>query len=309
MNAAQEYQRLEALRYYRVLDTSSELVFDRIAEIASLIFDAPIAIVGFIDETRHWFKSAVGTSTTQNDRAASFCTHTIEQSGVLEVSDTLADERFDHLPVVTQDGIRAYAGAALITGDGQRIGTICVFHRAPRPKLLEVEKNLLMNLASLTMCALEAQLERQPCSDSYEALLNGLDLQWQPMFGRGEEPPALPQIVGASPEERLMSRIRAAAPAPALARVARLPHSRALIAHDFGDAPPGRTWQAWTVGRSGAPRELTAFTKPLEVLSLPNGAALLLISDEPTGVTSSSPERVLASGLLEQSRSSSTPVS
>jgi hypothetical protein len=309
MNAAQERQRLEALRQSCILDTEYETVFDRIAELTALIFDAPIAIVGFVDETRHWFKSAFGTSTAQNSRAESFCTHTIEQSGVLEVCDALADERFNHLPVVSQDGIRAYVGAPLTTRDAQRIGTICVFHRAPRPKLLEVERTLLTNLAFLTMRALEARLEQEPFSDSYAALLNALDLQWQPLFGRGEDLPAPARAIGNSPEERLFSRIRAANPAPVAARVAHLPRDRILLSHGFGDAQPGRIWHAWTVGHSGAPRGLTTFTKPLEVLTLPADAALLLLSDEAIHATSSSPERVLASGILKGTSSPSTLLS
>jgi GAF domain-containing protein len=304
MNAA-ERQRLEALRRYGLLDSERETVFDRIAFIAALLLDAPIAIVGFLDETRHWFKSAVGTNTKENARAASFCTRTIQEAGLLEVRDACADERFNHLPVVTQDGIRAYAGAPLITWDAQRIGTVCVFHRAPRPKLLEVEKTLLTNLASLTMRALEARLEQEPFSDSYEALLNGLDLHWQPLFGRGEESLTLPRAVGNSSEERLMARIRAAPSAPILARVARLPRERALILHSFGDAAPERTWAAWTVTRGAGPQVLTTFTAPLAALDIPEDAALLLLSNEPIGIPSSQPQEILASGSVEKSTGTS----
>jgi GAF domain-containing protein len=309
MNAGAEHRRLEALRHYRVLDTERETVFDSIAALTALIFDAPIAIVGFIDETRHWFKSAVGTSLTQNARAASFCTHTIEQFGVFEVGDAGLDERFNRLPPVTWDGIRAYAGAPLTTRHGERIGTICVFYRAPRPKRLELEKTWLQSLASFTMRALEARLEGKDFSDSDEAMLNALELDWQPLFGRVEEIPATPRASGVSAEERLLSRIRAATPAPTLARAARLPRDRALLAHSFGDAPPGRVWQAWMVEQSGARQKLMTFTGSLAAFNLPAATTLLLLSDEHIGAASSHPERILASGILRAATGSSTPLS
>ena len=56
-----EASRLAALEQYDVLDTPSEAGFERIAEATALILDAPIAIIGFLTGSRHWFKAAFGT--------------------------------------------------------------------------------------------------------------------------------------------------------------------------------------------------------------------------------------------------------
>jgi len=55
-----EAERLEALRHYRILDTSDEQVFDDLATLTSQIFNAPITLIGLLDADRLWFKSKVG---------------------------------------------------------------------------------------------------------------------------------------------------------------------------------------------------------------------------------------------------------
>jgi len=45
-----EYQRLEALKNYEILDSSSEETFRHLAETAALAFNTSIAIISFIDE-------------------------------------------------------------------------------------------------------------------------------------------------------------------------------------------------------------------------------------------------------------------
>ena len=52
-----EARRIRALRGYCVLDTSPDAAFDRVTQLACDLFDAPIAVVSLVDETRQWFKS------------------------------------------------------------------------------------------------------------------------------------------------------------------------------------------------------------------------------------------------------------
>jgi hypothetical protein len=310
---ANETARLEALKRYAVLDTPSESVFERFAALTARVFDAPIAIVGFVDESRHWFKSAIGTDLHENARTQSFCTYTILEDGVFQVPNALEDSRFNDLPVVRDIGIRAYAGAPLTTPDGFRIGSLCIFDHAPRAPLSLEEQDQLQQLAALVMNALEERLARltrhQPRLEAYEHaledVLNALHLKKQPMFGRGAETPPpdsrfpIPNSQFLNPEDRLIARIRATAPSPTPAFLTRLPDHRVLISHAFGFAPPGSVWQAWALTKTDPPRALEAFVAPVAVLRVPPDTALLLLSEEPRGSPSSTPTRVMASGSLE----------
>ncbi len=303
-DSSYEAARLEALRGYAVLDTPPEPVFDHLTGLTAQVFRAPVAIIGFLDESRHWFKSAVGTDLRWNRRAESFCTHTILQDGVFQVPDALQDYRFSDLPVV-KSGVRAYAGAPLTTLAGQRIGSLCLFDTAPRASLEVAGQRLLTSLAAEVMRVLNERLigESDPTA-RLEDLLERLHLQRQPMFGRGESAPPEPPRVTPGPsahgsfEDRLMARIRAAPPAPTSAFLVRLPENRVLISHQFGTARADRVWQLWTLSPQGAPRPLEAFTDHFAVLDCPPDAKLLLLSEEIRGTPSSLPLRVLASGKL-----------
>ena len=66
-------------------------------------------------------------------RAESICQHLIDgDADVMVVEDTLADPRFATLAFVTaRSGIRFYAGSIVRSGDGHRLGALCVADRVP----------------------------------------------------------------------------------------------------------------------------------------------------------------------------------
>ncbi len=158
--APTEKNRLDALMSYAILDTPPEADFDRITELVAGICETPIATVTLIDESRQWFKSAVGLDLRETDRAFAFCAHAICGSNLFIVSDTLKNSLFRDNPFVIGDPeLRFYAGMPLIAPNGCAIGTLAVMDCVPR-RLNAVQKKALETLADQVMVQLERRRMR-----------------------------------------------------------------------------------------------------------------------------------------------------
>lgn len=151
-----EATRLQALRDYAVLDTLEEQAFNDIATLASFICEAPIALISLVDEQRQWFKARVGIQATHTPREHAFCAHAILQpQDVMVINDAQSDARFVDNPLVTGDpNIRFYAGAPLVTPQGDALGTLCVIDRKPR-QLPDTNLEALRALARQVVAQLE----------------------------------------------------------------------------------------------------------------------------------------------------------
>jgi diguanylate cyclase (GGDEF)-like protein/PAS domain S-box-containing protein len=155
-----EAARLARLRDLAVMDTSNEPLFDALAKAAAWITGRPIALISLVDRDRQWFKANVGlTDTRQTPRDQAFCSYTILDDQLLEVSDALLDERFVDNPLVTgPPGIRFYAGAPIVLHDGLRMGSLCVIDNQPGA-LTDVQREALRELARAVSEALEQRAE------------------------------------------------------------------------------------------------------------------------------------------------------
>ncbi|WP_139794422.1 sensor domain-containing diguanylate cyclase [Vreelandella lionensis] len=150
-----EASRLAALMDYHILDTPQEPAFDDIVEVASIICQAPVAVINFIDKDRQWFKSVKGLSVRETPLDISICSHAILQPGLFVVPDTTQDERFASNPLVTGDPfLRFYAGALLKSPDGYPLGTLCVLDYHPRD-IDQQQRFALQALANQVMAHME----------------------------------------------------------------------------------------------------------------------------------------------------------
>ena len=164
-----ETDRLGALRSYRVLDTSPDERFDDLARLATYVCGTPIGLVGLIDGNRQWFKARIGWDWSEIPREVSFCTHTILQTDLFIVSDTLNDKRFAKSQLATQAGVRFYAGVPLLTPEGYALGTLSVMDYIPRA-LTQEQTRILWALARQVMAHLEDRRDSgsNPGMESYE---------------------------------------------------------------------------------------------------------------------------------------------
>lgn len=156
--AADEEERLDALRRYEILDTPQDGAFDQITAVAAEFFRVPIALVSLVDHDRIWFKSRAGLDASEIDRAPGLCSSAILSSDFYQVSDASIDVRTLANPLVTGSlGLRFYAAAPLRTRDGFNLGTLCIIDREPR-ELTASEAAMLTKLASLVMDQMELRL-------------------------------------------------------------------------------------------------------------------------------------------------------
>lgn len=156
--SAYEESRLAELAGYEILDTPKEAAFDEIAEVASIICEAPIALINFVDRDRQWFKAIKGLSIRETPLDISICAHAILQSGLFIIPDTTLDERFSSNPLVIGDPhLRFYAGALLENEAGYPLGTLCVLDYQPR-ELTDKQRFALQALANQVMAHMELML-------------------------------------------------------------------------------------------------------------------------------------------------------
>ncbi|KUG08218.1 hypothetical protein ASU33_08510 [Solirubrum puertoriconensis] len=159
-NVLGEEDRLEALRAYRILDTSPEEDFDALTRLAAYICGTPISLVSLIDGDRQWFKSSYGLGISETPREYSFCQYAMMSDGVYEVENAADDPMFRNNPLVTNDpNIRFYAGAPLVTPTGQPLGALCTIDTQPR-HLTNEQRDALKTLAREVVSHLELRRAR-----------------------------------------------------------------------------------------------------------------------------------------------------
>jgi len=128
-----ESTRLDRLRYYDILDSEEEGMFDDLTKLTAQILDVPTCVISLVDDDRQWFKSRYGEELKETPRDISFCQYTIMDTRIMEVGNALLDERFNTSPLVKdKPSIRFYAGSPLVDEEGASIGALCAIDSKPR---------------------------------------------------------------------------------------------------------------------------------------------------------------------------------
>ncbi|PTY01492.1 hypothetical protein DB346_12120 [Verrucomicrobia bacterium LW23] len=149
-----ESQRLASLRSLIKYGVTGEERLSRITRLARRIFNVPAGAITLVERDEQKFYGAFGADFASSPRDNSFNSYTILQDDPLIVPDALQDARFCDIPQVTQMGVRAYAGCALHTPDGSRVGALFVVDDAPRAFSVDDVRELvdLARLAEDELC-------------------------------------------------------------------------------------------------------------------------------------------------------------
>ena len=164
-----ENERLRALDAYGIMDSLNEHEFDRIAKLAAIICDVPVALISFIAGERQWIKAKVGLEHAHMAREAAFCQYTILDEGYVEIPDATLDERFKNLDIVAGDPkFRFYGGYPLIDPSGFALGTLCVIDY--KAASLSENQRLALKLLSEEVVALILEHQQKKELDIFEQL-------------------------------------------------------------------------------------------------------------------------------------------
>jgi two-component system, sensor histidine kinase len=155
-----ETERLAELYASAILDTAPETDFNNLVELAGIICNCNLSVINFVDASRQWGKAMIGFADTASSRAFSMCAHTILQNDVMQVEDTLKDERFFDNPNTTEGGIRFYAGATIRSQNGFNLGSICVCDTKPRT-LSQTQTEALKHLSRQAAILLELRKQNK----------------------------------------------------------------------------------------------------------------------------------------------------
>ncbi len=167
----EEALRLDALERHRITDTRRDEAFDRVVQVACAALQAPMGAISFLEEERLWVKAShgisQGISLGDTPCDTSFCSHTLMDDDVMVVEDARCDPRFAANLYVTEQDVRFYAGAPLITAEGYPLGTLSVMDHMPR-QMADHDRQLLKDIAAVVMG--EMQLRRHLGTDSLTGL-------------------------------------------------------------------------------------------------------------------------------------------
>lgn len=155
----EESQRLLELYRMNILGQAPDAVLDAFCEKVAKQFNVDICAVSLVLEDRLWFKSSIGcpaelAQVRETPRDISFCTHVVETQQPLIVREVSKDPRFANNPLAPKYGFGFYAGVPLKTSQGHVLGSLCLYHKKPRP-FSEQEIELLELFSERVMAHLE----------------------------------------------------------------------------------------------------------------------------------------------------------
>src|ERR1700754_2159451 len=128
-----EAASLRAIWTHDLLNSQPELECEELVRLAAAICGTPLGLVTLLDERHQWCRASEHLKLRETPREVAFCAHAIRQTEPFLVKDSLMDPRFANNPLVTSDpAIRFFAGVALLTSDGETIGTLSVVDMAPQ---------------------------------------------------------------------------------------------------------------------------------------------------------------------------------
>lgn len=136
MDHLADYNRMSAIARFDLLDPDLIKQLDEVCRQTMAILGRESSLVTIVLDSAQLVLSSAGLSGWICDIGGtpiewSFCGHTVSRRATYVVEDATTESAHQDSPLVTQEGIRAYAGHPLTTPDGHILGVHCVLDSQP----------------------------------------------------------------------------------------------------------------------------------------------------------------------------------
>jgi GAF domain-containing protein len=123
--------RLQEIAELHLTDPEMDPELRSIAARAAESLGLPIGVVSIVLDQAQYFAAAHGlrgwlAEVRGTPVEWSFCANAVRSREAFVVENALANPLVSQSPLVTQEGVRCYAGIPLITSRGHVLGTLCV---------------------------------------------------------------------------------------------------------------------------------------------------------------------------------------
>lgn len=129
--ALQDRERLREIAALRLTEPDVQHILQDVCREAAAAMGVSMGLVTIVlDEAQHfaaqhglsgWLEEAGGTPSEW-----SFCQYTVATKSAFVVNDAETDPLVQDSPLVSQDGLRCYAGMPLVSSRGHALGSLCV---------------------------------------------------------------------------------------------------------------------------------------------------------------------------------------
>jgi PAS domain S-box-containing protein len=138
-----EHSRLITFKNIEVMSMNKDATLDKLTALASHICGVPMAAITLFDGDKQWVRSASGFNTKKTPQENTFCAYIKQQPALVEIEDTLEDDRFKNDQLVTSSPfVRFYAGNPIMDHEGGIIAILSVMDTIPN-KLSPAQKESL----------------------------------------------------------------------------------------------------------------------------------------------------------------------
>lgn len=159
MTAIIDEDRLREVVALGLLTPETDEILNAVAAEAATRLGLPISLVSIVLDESQFFAAAHGLkgwleTTRGTPLEMSFCSNAVLSGKPFVVEDALTHPVTMENPLVTEEGIRCYAGVPLVSSRGFRLGTLCVLGNEPR-EFQEGDLVVLRELAANAVSRIE----------------------------------------------------------------------------------------------------------------------------------------------------------